>query len=409
MDQTCRLCTEPHQQHLVLISSYRVCSLQTHLTADLNELIQQYLSISKPSLAPDAAICPACLQAIAAWHSFRERCLENEKRFQQVQAVLFENATLGTSEQFSYVEDHLVKEENPVEDGGALYKIEFVSDSPHDANVSEREEIGERFRAERLSCEDAVETIDSFGESTADGRSDSVRIARKDMMVRSHMKSKRGERRTRPGRKPISKRGRQKVSEKEKSLSGLVKNRARKACSAKQQHSPAKICPICGMTRTDMTAHMRWHNNERPYQCPFCPKIFVNSSNLRNHVNLHTREKMYKCDLCDKEFPSTTGRNKHRETHATERMYMCPVCEKSFKYQASLSRHKLIHFEEPKIKCKDCDMVFLTKARLRKHAFVHLDVKPFVCDVCDRPFNRKDNLKTHLKTHEKSVPNGTEA
>ncbi|XP_058056198.1 zinc finger protein 888-like isoform X2 [Anopheles bellator] len=406
MDQTCRLCNETHQRPLVLISSYRVCSLDTHLTADLNELIQQYLSISKTSLEPDASICPVCLQAIADWHSFRERCLENEKSLHH-RPVTFENAILGKSEDFNYIENNIVEEESPVEDGGAGYKIEFVSDNPMDANVSEKEEIGEPYHVERLSCE-AVETIDSFGESNTDGCL--VRIARKDVMVRSHLKSKRGERRTRPGRKPIMKRGRQKVSEKEKSLSGLIKNRARnRACSTKQQQAYAKICPICGMTRTDMTAHMRWHNNERPYQCPYCPKIFVNSSNLRNHVNLHTREKMYKCDLCEKEFPSTTGRNKHRETHATERMYACPVCEKSFKYQASLSRHKLIHFEEPKIKCKDCDMVFLTKARLRKHTFVHLDVKPFVCDVCDRPFNRKDNLKTHLKTHEKSVSNGTEA
>uniref|UniRef100_A0A182P1G1 C2H2-type domain-containing protein n=1 Tax=Anopheles epiroticus TaxID=199890 RepID=A0A182P1G1_9DIPT len=169
----------------------------------------------------------------------------------------------------------------------------------------------------------------------------------------------------------------------------------------KQRPMP-KICTICGVARTDMAAHMRWHNNERPYQCPHCPKIFLNSSNLKNHINLHTREKMYKCDLCDKEFPSTTGRAKHRETHATERTHLCAVCGKSFKYQASLARHKLIHFEEPKEKCPVCDMIFLTKTRLSKHFMVHMDVKPFSCEVCSKAFNRKDNLKTHMKTHAKS-------
>ncbi|XP_050079762.1 zinc finger protein 501-like [Anopheles maculipalpis] len=366
MEHTCRLCTITDTT-LASISNFRLLDMDQESTTPLDELIEQYLAISVNPSPFDPLICAACLKRLEEWHTFRESCRQHNRLFLE-QTIPFEEGT------------HCV----------TAYEITF-----QDQEVSVEEKDNVEFKEEQVEEHVVIDEIHLHSEPAEliivpDGQSTSSATVKKlsdeersgkEVYTAAVGKRKRG----RPKKAKES-------TERKASSQQLGQQKRR-------QRSLAKICTICGVSRTDMAAHMRWHNNERPYQCPHCPKIFLNSSNLKNHINLHTRDKMYKCDLCDKEFPSTTGRSKHRETHATERVHLCAVCGKSFKYRASLARHRQIHFEEPKHKCTVCDRLFLTKTRLMKHFLVHKSDKPFSCDVCGKAFNRKDNLKTHKKTH----------
>ncbi len=92
---------------------------------------------------------------------------------------------------------------------------------------------------------------------------------------------------------------------------GLVeKNRGRKV----------HLCVLCGKTygkTSHLTAHIRWHRNERPFQCTFqfCTKAFTRSDELQRHMRTHTGDKKFQCEFCEKRFMRSDHLSKHRKVH----------------------------------------------------------------------------------------------
>lgn len=53
-------------------------------------------------------------------------------------------------------------------------------------------------------------------------------------------------------------------------------------------------CPICkkSFRKSSLRCHLRYHTNERTFQCTICPMSFVRKSNLKNHIaNIHEKHK----------------------------------------------------------------------------------------------------------------------
>lgn len=96
-------------------------------------------------------------------------------------------------------------------------------------------------------------------------------------------------------------------------------NAGKPTSEKKRQH----LCEICGKTygkTSHLRAHLRGHNNEKPFVCDWthCKKRFTRSDELQRHRRTHTGEKNFQCSQCGKRFIRSDHLKKHAKTHAVK-------------------------------------------------------------------------------------------
>uniref|UniRef100_A0AC35U431 C2H2-type domain-containing protein n=1 Tax=Rhabditophanes sp. KR3021 TaxID=114890 RepID=A0AC35U431_9BILA len=90
---------------------------------------------------------------------------------------------------------------------------------------------------------------------------------------------------------------------------------------SREQKVKGHICSICkksyGKT-SHLRAHIRGHNNERPFACDHqnCPKAFTRSDELQRHRRIHSNVKNFVCSVCSKGFIRSDHLSKHLKTHS---------------------------------------------------------------------------------------------
>jgi uncharacterized Zn-finger protein len=168
-------------------------------------------------------------------------------------------------------------------------------------------------------------------------------------------------------------------------------------------------CGKLFMYESILREHFLMHTGETPHQCPHCPKKFRTKSNLKKHLITHgihsEKRSLYncQCDICGKMLRFASNLHAHKKSHEEERPFMCVECGKQFKTKAHLDIHMACHLKIEPYECETCGKKFRDKSNLRKHQLIHTGDRHFKCDICDWTFLRKDQLKMHQRTHTKVV------
>ncbi|KAF2964361.1 hypothetical protein GQX73_g9205 [Xylaria multiplex] len=159
-----------------------------------------------------------------------------------------------------------------------------------------------------------------------------------------------------------------------------------------------------------LAAHLRSHNNERPFNCPYpdCDKDYIEEKHLKQHIKgSHTAERDHTCthEGCGKNFMTATRLRRHQLVHEGQERFRCrdfPPCNQSFRKHQTLQRHiRTEHQHMPAFQCnhKDnelspsCGQGFDTAGALRRHQERDHGENRFWCDECATQTDEAGNPK----------------
>ncbi|KAI0186967.1 hypothetical protein EV127DRAFT_437533 [Xylaria flabelliformis] len=148
-----------------------------------------------------------------------------------------------------------------------------------------------------------------------------------------------------------------------------------------------------------LAAHLRSHNNERPFKCPYsdCDKDYIEEKHLKQHIKgSHTAERDHVCTYegCGKQFMTATRLRRHQLVHQGQDRFRCrdfPPCNQSFRKHQTLQRHiRTEHQNKPAFQCNYkadesspiCGHGFDTAGGLRRHLERDHGENRFWCEEC---------------------------
>ena len=88
---------------------------------------------------------------------------------------------------------------------------------------------------------------------------------------------------------------------------------------------------------------------KRTHLCHKCNKEYRKTSHLRAHLRGHENYRPYTCEFkgCGKGFTRSDELTRHRRIHLDERNFLCVVCKKRFLRSDHLQKYFLTHVRAP--------------------------------------------------------------
>ena len=104
-------------------------------------------------------------------------------------------------------------------------------------------------------------------------------------------------------------------------------------------------CVNCVQFRSNRQRFEPVSNKKRTHKCHKCPKEYNKTSHLRAHLRAHDNLRPYVCDFvsCKKSFTRSDELKRHKRIHSDDRNFACPVCKKKFLRSDHLSKHIMTH------------------------------------------------------------------
>jgi len=76
-------------------------------------------------------------------------------------------------------------------------------------------------------------------------------------------------------------------------------------------------------------AHLKTHEDDKPYRCTQCSQTYTVPENLRLHVAIHNEDNLT-CPECFKSFSRLASFKQHLSNHVREELFVCPECSDEF-------------------------------------------------------------------------------
>jgi len=92
------------------------------------------------------------------------------------------------------------------------------------------------------------------------------------------------------------------------------------------------VCDVCGMEFDKLSkykAHLKNHEEDKPYRCTQCSQTYIVPENLRLHLAIHDENNLT-CPECGKSFSRLASFKQHLSIHAREELFVCPECSDEF-------------------------------------------------------------------------------
>uniref|UniRef100_A0A914VWQ6 C2H2-type domain-containing protein n=1 Tax=Plectus sambesii TaxID=2011161 RepID=A0A914VWQ6_9BILA len=173
---------------------------------------------------------------------------------------------------------------------------------------------------------------------------------------------------------------------------------------------PQRDCRQLISALTEYLAHLKSHEGQMTYRCPFCDKRYSSLRDVGVHQHTHVfdqtrlttvKNRSYQCFTCGDTFKTLESLERH-ETHVSH-SYKCPVCVRVYCSRRALKRHFASHSHDFRFKCSQCDAAFAFKSILTNHEKTHKEAS-FACKRCTKKFKRRDMLQRHLTSVHSARP-----
>ena len=158
--------------------------------------------------------------------------------------------------------------------------------------------------------------------------------------------------------------------------SGLGKKYWCKKCSlvlelASEVRKEPKVCPECGLSVHNLTAHLTNKHYKETHLCSFCPAVFPSLSYLNTHKK-SVHEKV-PCTECGKLFGIKVMKRHIESAHTPDdqKKCRCDICGKGFSNNQRLAEHLNIHTGEKPYECQYCSARFASRGTHAGHERGH--------------------------------------
>ncbi|XP_045076675.1 zinc finger protein 37, partial [Coregonus clupeaformis] len=165
-------------------------------------------------------------------------------------------------------------------------------------------------------------------------------------------------------------------------------------CWPRNQKVPRFPCPDCGQK---FFSKLQFKLHSRATHSTGCTPVrtFTFKSNLTRHMRFHSDTRPYVCPQCGQSFKISDHLKSHMMSHSGYKPYVCPECGQSFARYISLKYHRLSHTGERPLSCPECPMTFARPHTLMIHRRQHTGETPFSCQDCGKQFKQGCQLKDH--------------
>ena len=128
-------------------------------------------------------------------------------------------------------------------------------------------------------------------------------------------------------------------------------------------------------------------SKKRTHNCHKCPKEYNKSSHLRAHLRAHDNYRPYICDFmnCGKSFTRSDELKRHKRIHNDDRNFICQICKKKFLRSDHLNKHLLVHNKSSNSSSSAISLLGLNNSSI-------LDIKQKMTDI-----NNKIEAKGPIK------------